>query len=98
MATIDNTLVSMIAPKVAPKEVASKVPDAEERRSSKAPVKARGFFSRGNTVVGIHVVAAESKRLREDKERKFNWKRWGPYLSERQWATVREDYSPDGSW
>ncbi|MBM82200.1 MAG: hypothetical protein CMJ78_16660 [Planctomycetaceae bacterium] len=25
-----------------------------------------------------------------------NWKRWGPYLSERQWGTVREDYSPDG--
>jgi hypothetical protein len=26
-----------------------------------------------------------------------NWKRWGPYLSERQWGTVREDYSQDGS-
>jgi hypothetical protein len=39
---------------------------------------------------------AESARLAEDDARKANWKRWGPYLSERQWATVREDYSPDG--
>ncbi|KAK6345439.1 hypothetical protein TWF718_007355 [Orbilia javanica] len=38
----------------------------------------------------------EEKRLKEDKERTKYWKRWGPYVSERQWATVREDYSPDG--
>jgi hypothetical protein len=38
----------------------------------------------------------EELRLREDRQRKQNWKRWGPYLSERQWGTVREDYSPDG--
>lgn len=40
---------------------------------------------------------AEHKRLAEERERKHNWKRWGPYLSERQWGTVREDYSPDGN-
>jgi hypothetical protein len=41
----------------------------------------------------------EHLRLAEDRERTRNWKRWGPYLSERQWATVREDYSPNGnSW
>ncbi len=39
----------------------------------------------------------ESRRLQEDAQRAHNWKRWGPYLSERQWATVREDYSPDGN-
>jgi hypothetical protein len=39
----------------------------------------------------------ESVRLAEDATRKKNWKRWGPYLSERQWGTVREDYSADGS-
>ena len=39
---------------------------------------------------------AESKRLAQDASRQKNWKRWGPYLSERQWATVREDYSADG--
>ncbi len=39
----------------------------------------------------------EVQRLAEDRERRAYWKRWGPYLSERQWGTVREDYSPDGS-
>jgi len=40
---------------------------------------------------------AEARRLAEDSKRERNWKRWGPYLSERQWATVREDYSPYGN-
>jgi len=39
---------------------------------------------------------AEHRRLAEDASRERNWKRWGPYLSERQWATVREDYSANG--
>src|ERR1041384_3247000 len=40
---------------------------------------------------------AERRRLQEDAARVANGKRWGPYLSERQWGTVREDYSPYGS-
>ena len=39
----------------------------------------------------------EELRLQEDRSRKANWKRWGPYLSERQWGTVREDYSAHGT-
>lgn len=39
---------------------------------------------------------SEHQRLLDDKNRSANWKRWGPYLSERQWATVREDYSESG--
>ena len=39
---------------------------------------------------------AEHSRLAEDTHREKNWKRWGPYLAERQWGTVREDYSTDG--
>ncbi len=39
---------------------------------------------------------AEKLRLTEDADRTANWKRWGPYLSERQWGTVREDYSANG--
>src|SRR5262245_17566784 len=39
----------------------------------------------------------EQQRLTEDEKRERNWKRWGPYLSERQWGTVREDYSEGGS-
>ncbi len=38
----------------------------------------------------------EEQRLEESRQRTAHWKRWGPYLSERQWGTVREDYSPDG--
>src|SRR5438477_906229 len=40
---------------------------------------------------------AEHQRLTQDARRQKNWKRWGPYLSERQWGTVREDYSADGN-
>ena len=40
---------------------------------------------------------AERARLAEDAAGKQRWKRWGPYLSERQWGTVREDYSPHGN-
>ena len=40
---------------------------------------------------------AEKQRLLENKERKAYWTRWGPYVSERQWGTVREDYSENGT-
>jgi hypothetical protein len=40
---------------------------------------------------------AEEQRLEEARQRTGHWKRWGPYLSERAWGTVREDYSPYGS-
>jgi len=39
----------------------------------------------------------EAARLREARDKKAPWRKWGPYLSERQWGTVREDYSPDGN-
>jgi hypothetical protein len=39
----------------------------------------------------------ERERLRADAERRERWKEWGPYLSERQWGTVREDYSAGGT-
>jgi hypothetical protein len=42
-------------------------------------------------------VTAEEIRLQESRNRSKHWKRWGPYLSERAWGTVREDYSPHGS-
>jgi hypothetical protein len=41
-------------------------------------------------------VTQEEIRLSESETRTKHWKRWGPYLSERAWGTVREDYSPDG--
>jgi hypothetical protein len=39
----------------------------------------------------------EEDRLEQSSQRKAYWKRWGPYLSERSWGTVREDYSPSGA-
>ena len=39
----------------------------------------------------------EQIRIRETYDQGKNWLKWGPYLSERQWGTVREDYSPDGA-
>ncbi|HEY9675394.1 MAG TPA: glucosidase [Waterburya sp.] len=40
---------------------------------------------------------SEQKRIQENAELKAHWNRWGPYLSDRQWGTVREDYSPYGN-
>jgi hypothetical protein len=42
-------------------------------------------------------MTGEFLRLAESRDRKRHWKRWGPYLSERAWGTVREDYSQDGN-
>jgi len=44
-----------------------------------------------------YVEVTEQKRLNEAREKGVPWKKWGPYLSERQWGTVREDYSGDGN-
>jgi hypothetical protein len=43
------------------------------------------------------VMTKEAQRLEESAAQKVHWKRWGPYLSERAWGTVREDYSPHGT-
>jgi hypothetical protein len=42
------------------------------------------------------MLTAEQQRLDDARQEKFAWKKWGPYLSERQWGTVREDYSENG--
>ena len=42
-------------------------------------------------------ITKEHQRLLDYRNRKANWKKWGPYLSERSWGTVREDYSKDGA-
>src|SRR4029450_6670077 len=43
------------------------------------------------------VEVTEQKRLNDAREAGIPWKKWGPYLSDRQWGTVREDYSHDGN-
>jgi len=47
--------------------------------------------------VASATLPVENRRLAECTPRSPAWKRWGPYLSERQWGTVREDYSPHGN-
>jgi hypothetical protein len=42
-------------------------------------------------------ITSEERRLQEARQRAAYWKRWGPYVTERQWGTVREDYSPHGT-
>src|SRR4051812_46251218 len=55
--------------------------------------KSRGLE---NPMVEDHrIIHAERERLKEAREK--HWRRWGPYVSERQWGTVREDYSPHGT-
>ena len=44
-----------------------------------------------------YVEVSEQRRLNEAREDGIPWKKWGPYLSERQWGTVREDYGADGN-
>jgi hypothetical protein len=44
----------------------------------------------------INLKQMETRRLKEARENAIPWKKWGPYLSERQWGTVREDYSENG--
>ena len=55
----------------------------------------RRFFARAAR--GGQAVTPESRAPQEARERTAHWKRWGPYVSERQWGTVREDYSRDGT-
>jgi hypothetical protein len=43
------------------------------------------------------LMTAEERRLEETRHKRAHWQRWGPYLSERAWGTVREDYSPYGN-
>ncbi len=44
-----------------------------------------------------NILTAEERRLEESRNRSVHWKRWGPYVSERAWGTVREDYSAGGT-
>ncbi|KAI8993796.1 Six-hairpin glycosidase-like protein [Trametes punicea] len=59
-------------------------------------VESRPFRQRLLEKLGPQYHGAERFRLDQDERKELHWKRWGPYLSDRQWATVREDYSANG--
>jgi hypothetical protein len=73
-------------------------------RAGKATMEKRVAESKGevketdrNPASKASSTGAEERRLQECREAEVPWKKWGPYLSERQWGTVREDYSQDGN-
>ncbi|KAH3687021.1 hypothetical protein WICPIJ_001993 [Wickerhamomyces pijperi] len=53
-------------------------------------------FKRSKSSAELAGLSGEEKRLEEERNRTKYWRRWGPYLSERQWGVVREDYSQSG--
>src|SRR5437867_10030401 len=55
------------------------------------------MWSRTVVLMVKKATGAEAQRLEEDRQREQHWRRWGPYLSERAWGTVREDYSENGA-
>jgi hypothetical protein len=78
--------------------------------SSTSRIASLPFEHRGHTVLCIRAIAAplrskekivtetkEQNRLQAARSEGVPWRKWGPYLSERQWGTVREDYSQDGN-
>src|SRR5438876_2841405 len=60
-------------------------------------VTPREFYRSNCRLLEESLMKAEEQRLMESRDRTAHWKRWGPYLSERQWGTVREDYSAYGT-
>src|SRR5207244_2275168 len=64
-----------------------------DARPAVRPARARHC---GTYEVGM-TTTQEARRLRQAQRRQIPWKKWGPYLSERQWGTVREDYSESGN-
>ena len=73
-----------------------------ERQASMSPEsapkeKARPTPTGPSTKVSDSQDVAEQNRLNDTRTAGIPWKKWGPYLSERQWGTVREDYSEDGN-
>ena len=53
--------------------------------------------SEQKSATGSFAECTEQKRLNDARDRGILWNKWGPYLSERQWGTLREDYSQDGN-
>lgn len=97
-STVSSRAESSSGGPLSPSSVPAKTSGAAAVAKASPGGGAKGAFSRAKTIVGLDVTSAESSRMRQNADRIAYWKRWGPYLSERQWSTVREDYSANGSW
>ena len=69
--------------------------DQNQRADPRGTRVSLGRFARFPIRIRMDMTA-EHLRLQESRHQKASWKKWGPYLSERQWGTVREDYSASG--
>ena len=83
--------------------VATMVPNAGGRKTGEhwpflvtRPIVRHVLLVWASRRYGEAVMNSEQKRLKESLNRSAHWNRWGPYLSERAWGTVREDYSANG--
>ncbi|KAG8745427.1 hypothetical protein FRC10_008138 [Ceratobasidium sp. 414] len=88
-----------------PKPPAAPVAPQPLPKTTKAPAKPEEVYTEEDTrshrqkildELGTSYTSVEHYRLEQDARKERHWKRWGPYLAERQWATVREDYSANG--
>ncbi|KAG1771823.1 Six-hairpin glycosidase-like protein [Suillus occidentalis] len=84
--------VAPLVPKLPSKT--SKAASGESEIQQNGPIK--NYRQRLSESLGVDYHGVEKYRLLQDENRERHWKRWGPYLSDRQWATVREDYSDNG--
>ncbi|CAL1707039.1 unnamed protein product [Somion occarium] len=91
--TIEIPKPTLAQPSPAPPKVAKTEP---EPRQANAERPSEPFRHRLLKQLGVDYHGVERHRLVQDERKELHWKRWGPYLSDRQWATVREDYSANG--
>src|SRR6185295_19634225 len=94
------------APRAEPNSSSADSPATTPRESAKSPSRMRDRFhrhaacqerKRDGRRMNIKIAAtAEHQRLAEMAAGRSDWQRWGTYVSERAWGTVREDYSADG--
>ncbi|KAH8995603.1 Six-hairpin glycosidase-like protein [Lactarius akahatsu] len=96
----DNPLTISIPKPVTPPSTLppkSGKPNSESKGSPAQNEQApQSYCDRLRQSLGTTYKTVEQYRLDQDGKRERHWKRWGPYVSDRQWATVREDYSGDG--
>ncbi|KAF8606170.1 hypothetical protein BDV93DRAFT_469332, partial [Ceratobasidium sp. AG-I] len=71
-------------------------PKVEEVYEPEEEEDTRSYRQKVLDLLGTAYSSVEHYRLEQDARKERHWKRWGPYLAERQWATVREDYSANG--
>ncbi|EPQ57444.1 hypothetical protein GLOTRDRAFT_58806 [Gloeophyllum trabeum ATCC 11539] len=79
-----------------PPKLPKAAPDGSPKSGEQVDREEKPYRTRLAEKLGAEYPGVERYRLQQDGKKERHWKRWGPYLSDRQWATVREDYSHNG--